>query len=54
MVSWRSKIFLTANRVVLRRLLIIGGSSVAVTTAFSLLQVDLSGSARLRTVLVNY
>lgn len=54
MVSWSSKIFSAPNRVVLRRLLIIGGGGVAITTAFSLLKIDLNGSTHLRTVLVGY
>ncbi|VDM15134.1 unnamed protein product [Wuchereria bancrofti] len=50
MVSWHNKIFSSTS---LRRLLIIGGSGVAITAAFSLLQIDLNGSTRFRTVLAD-
>lgn len=50
MVSWRSRLFCGTN---LRRLLIIGGGGTAVTAALSLLQTNLNGSTRLRTVLVD-
>ncbi|KAM3720800.1 putative glycerol-3-phosphate dehydrogenase [Dirofilaria immitis] len=53
MVSWYTKIFSVANRGVLRRLLIIGGGGIAVTAAFSLLQIDLDGSSRFHKILAD-
>uniref|UniRef100_A0A915Q298 Glycerol-3-phosphate dehydrogenase n=1 Tax=Setaria digitata TaxID=48799 RepID=A0A915Q298_9BILA len=53
MVSWRFKLFSVPNRLVLRRLLIIGSGGATVATAFSLWQINLSGTTHFRKVLAD-